>query len=303
MRRSLFWVSLVVLTTLLVSLVAGCAQQATPTPTTAPAQPQTAEPTKPTPASPVPTVEPTKPVATSTQPSAAAGPAVQRIQKAGKLVVLVDATFKPMEFKDEKGEIVGFDVDLAKEIAKGLGVQLELQNIAWDGIFAALKTAKGDMIVSSVTITDERKKEMAFSDPYYAAGQAILVRSDNTDIKGPEDLKGKVVAVQIDTTGQEAVEKIAGVKEVKKLDAGSEACIMTEQGKADATVIDIMVAGYFAKEHPKVKLVSRKPFTQEDLGIAMRKDDADLVQKVNELLAKMKSDGTIDKALEKWGMK
>lgn len=78
---------------------------------------------------------------------------------------------------------------------------------------------------------------------------------------------------------------------------------MTEQGKADATVIDIMVAGFFAKEHPKVKLVSTKPFTTEELGIAMRKDDADLVQKVNEILAQMKADGTVDKALDKWGLK
>ncbi|MGQ9676704.1 MAG: basic amino acid ABC transporter substrate-binding protein, partial [Chloroflexota bacterium] len=231
------------------------------------------------------------------------GPAVARIKKAGKLVVLVDATFTPMEFKDEKGEIVGFDVDLAKELGKRLGVQVEFQNIAWDGIFAALKTNKGDMVWSSVTITDERKKEMAFSDPYYAAGQAILVPASNTEIKGPDDLKGKVVAVQIDTTGQEAAEKIVGIKEIKKLDGGSEACIMTEQGKADATIIDIMVAGYFAQQHPKVKLVSYTPFTKEDLGVAMRQDDADLVKKVNEILAQMKSDGTIDKTLQKWGMK
>lgn len=292
MRRHLSWVSLVILVALLVSLAAGCTQTPAASPTAAPAPTKAAEATK--------APEPTK---AATPAAGAVGPALQRIQKAGKLVVLVDATFMPMEFKDEKGEIVGFDVDLAKELAKRLGVQLEFQNITWDGIFAALKTNKGDMVWSSVTITEDRKKEMAFSNPYYLAGQAILVPATNTDIKGPEDLKGKVVAVQIDTTGQEAAEKIAGIKEIKKLDGGAEACIMTEQGKADATVIDIMVAGFFAKEHPKVKLVSNKPFTTEELGIAMRKDDADLVEKVNEILAQMKADGTMDKALEKWGLK
>lgn len=227
---------------------------------------------------------------------------MQRIQNAGKLVVLVDATFTPMEFKDEKGETVGFDIDLAKELAKRLGVAVEFQNIAWDGIFAALKMSKGDMVWSSVTITDERKQEMSFSEPYYAAGQAILVRSDNTDIKGPDDLKDKVVAVQIDTTGQYAAEEIEGIAEIKKFDGGSEACMMTEQGKVDATVIDMMVAGYFAKQHPDVKLVSRTPFTKEDLGVAMRNEDTDLIEKVNEILAEMKADGTIDQAMEKWGL-
>ena len=243
----------------------------------------------------------TRAPAASPAAAAATGPNIDRIKKVGKLVVLMDATFRPMEFKDESGNIVGFDVDVADAFAKSLGVKLEVQNINWDGIFVGLQQSKGDMILSSVTITDERKKEMAFSQPYYAAGQMIVVPADNTTIKGPNDLKGKTVAVQIDTTGQEAAEKIGGL-DIRKFDGGAETMLAVEQGKVDAGVIDAMVALDFVKNHPKLKVVDRKPFTSEDLGAAFRKDSEDLVKAFNDFVAAAKKDGTYDKILQKWGM-
>jgi polar amino acid transport system substrate-binding protein len=247
---------------------------------------------------------PAKPAATTAPaaaPATATSPNIDRVKKAGKIVVLMDATFRPMEFKDEKGAIVGFDVDVAEAFASSLGVKLEVQNINWDGIFVALKQGKADMVLSSVTITDERKKEMAFSQPYYAAGQMIVVLADNTTIKGPDDLKGKVVAVQIDTTGQEAAEKIGGL-EIRKFDGGAETMLAVEQGKVDAGVIDAMVALDFAKTHPKVKVADKKPFTTEDLGAAFQKDAEDLVRAFNDFVGTAKKDGTYDKILQKWGM-
>jgi len=157
------------------------------------------------------------------------------------------------------------------------------------------------MILSSVTITDERKKEMAFSQPYYAAGQMIVVPADNTTIKGPNDLKGKTVAVQIDTTGQEAAEKIGGL-EIRKFDGGAETMLAVEQGKVNAGVIDAMVALDFVKNHPKVKVADKKPFTSEDLGAAFRKDCEDLVKAFDDFINAAKKDGTYDKILQKWGM-
>jgi len=273
---------------LILGVVASCAQPAA-TPAAQPTKAAAAEPTK------APAAEPTK-------APAAAGPTIDRIKKAGKLVVLVDATFAPMEFKDEAGKTAGFDVDLATEFAKSLGVSAEFQNVNWDGIFVALQQGKGDMILSSVTITDERKKTMAFSDPYYMAGQVISVPAGNTDIKGPADLKGKVVAVQIDTTGQEATEKIEGVKEIRKFDGGSEVMLAVEQGKVDASVLDVMVALHFIKDHPKVKAVDRKPFTTEPIGGAFQKDANDLVTAFNDFVAASKKDGSYDKVLAKWGL-
>lgn len=288
-------------------LTVSCGQQAAPAPapTTAPAA--TAAPAAPKPAATTapaaaPAAAATTAPAAAPAAAAATGPTIDRIKKAGKLVVLQDATFRPMEFKDESGNIVGFDVDMADAFAKSLGVKLEVQNINWDGIFVALTQGKGDMILSSVTITDERKKSMAFSQPYYAAGQVIAVPATDTTIKGPNDLKGKTVAVQIDTTGQEAAEKIDGIKEIRKFDGGAETMLAVEQGKVDASVMDVMVALDFAKTHPKVKVVDKKPFTAEQLGGAFQQNATDLVKAFDDFVAGAKKDGTYDKILQKWGM-
>lgn len=285
MRRTQWYYTLIILVVAL-SLMVSCQQPAAaPEPTKAPAAPAAT----------------TAPAAENPAQTAATGPNIDRIKKAGKLALLTDATFRPMEFKDEKGTIVGFDIDIAEAFAKSLGVQLEIQNINWDGIFVGLKQGKGDLIMSSVTITDERKKEMAFSQPYYAAGQMIVVPADNSTIKGPDDLKGKTVSVQIDTTGQEAAEKIGGI-EIRKFDGGAEAMLAVEQGKVDAGVIDAMVALDFVKNHPKVKVVDKKPFTSEDLGAAFQKDAEDLVKAFNDFLDAAKKDGTYEKILQKWGL-
>jgi polar amino acid transport system substrate-binding protein len=287
------------------SLMVSCGQPAAaPAPTKPAAAPAaTTAPAAAPAATTAPATAPAAAATTAPAAAAATGANIDRIKKAGKLVVLQDATFRPMEFKDEKGTTVGFDVDMAEAFAKSLGVKLESQNINWDGIFVALKQGKGDMILSSVTITDERKKEMAFSQPYYSAGQMVVVPADNTTIKGPNDLKGKNVAVQIDTTGQEAAEKIGGL-EIRKFDGGAETMMAVEQGKVDAGVIDAMVALDFIKTHPKVKAAAadRKPFTTEDLGAAFQTGSDDLVKAFNEFVSAAKKDGSYDKILQKWGM-
>lgn len=285
------------------SLVVSCGQPAAaPAPTAAPAAAPAAPTAAPAAATSAPAAAPAAAATTAPVAAAATGPNIDRVKKAGKLVVLQDATFRPMEFVDEKGSTVGFDVDVADAFAKSLGVKLEDQNINWDGIFVALSQGKGDMVLSSVTITDDRKKEMAFSQPYYSAGQMIVVPADNTTIKGPNDLKGKTVAVQIDTTGQDAAEKIGGLKEIRKFDGGAETMLAVEQGKVDAGVIDAAVALDFVKNHPKAKVADKKPFTTEDYGGAFRKDSTDLVKAFDDFVAAAKKDGTYDKLLQKWGL-
>jgi polar amino acid transport system substrate-binding protein len=260
-------------------MIASCASPAAAPATTAPA----AQPTK------AAAAEPTKaPEAKPTEAPAAAGPNIDRIKKAGKLVILMDATFAPMEYKDESGKIVGMDADLAAEFAKTLGVTAEYQNVNWDGIFVALDQGKGDMVESSVTITDERKLKMDFSEPYYLAGQVISIPATTNDIKGPADLKGKKVAVQIDTTGQEAAQKIEGLTDIVKFDGGAEVMLAVEQGKVDAAIMDSVVALAFIKDHSKVKAVDRKPFTTEPYGVAFKKGSPDLVKAYNDWLAAAK---------------
>lgn len=242
------------------------------------------------------------PAGGSTPAAESSGPNIDRIKQAGKIVVLMDATFRPMEYKDEAGQIVGFDVDLAQAFADELGVQLEIQNVNWDGIFVALDQGKGDMVMSSVTITEERAKEMDFSKPYYAAGQMIVVPAGTEGINGPDDLMGKVVAVQIDTTGQEAAEDIEGIAEIRKFDGGAETMLAVEQKKVDAGVIDAMVALDYAKNHPGVKVVTPEPFTTENIGAAFKKGSPDLVEAFNAFIDAAQADGRMDAILEKWGM-
>src|SRR5438876_2475683 len=148
----------------------------------------------------------------STARPAAAGNALALIRQRGEVVIGTDATYPPFEEKVGDG-FRGFDIDLGNAIARelGSGVKARWVNISFDGIFAALLSTKFDLIISGVTITPERQKQMAFSDPYYHSGQIIAVRKGDTSIRKPADLRGKTAAVQLGTTGQFAMEKVGGV--------------------------------------------------------------------------------------------
>ncbi len=227
------------------------------------------------------------------------GSNLSRIKKAGVLKVGADTTYPPFEWiNTQTGKPQGFDVDLANLIAKKLGVKAEIISTAWDGIIPALKAGKFDVIISAMTITDERKKEIDFSDPYYDSGQIIAVRKDNTTIHGPEDLSGKVVGVQTGTTGEIAAKKIKGAI-IKEYPDIQYAFTDLEKGRIDAVINDFPVSAYYAKGHPDVKLVG-KLFTKEQYGIALRKDETDLKEAINKILKEIKSDGEYDQIFEKW---
>ncbi len=222
-----------------------------------------------------------------------------RVKKAGVLKVGSDTTYPPFEWIDTKtGKAQGFDVDLANLIAKKLGVKAEIITTAWDGIIPALKSGKFDVIISAMTITPEREKEIDFSIPYYDSGQIIAVRKDNNTIKGPNDLSGKTVGVQTGTTGEEAAKKIPGVK-IKEYPDIQYAFADLEKGRIDAVVNDFPVSAFYVKGHPDVKLVG-KLFTVEHYGIAFRKSDKALREAINKILKDIKSDGEYDQIYEKW---
>jgi polar amino acid transport system substrate-binding protein len=231
-----------------------------------------------------------------------AGPGVDRVKKAGVLKVGSDITYPPFEYM-EADKPVGFDVDLAHAIAKELGVKLEYINTAWDGIFAALKAGKFDILMSGITITDERKKsfDLAFSDPYFLSGQGVAVRKDDKSIKADADLKGKVVGVQINTTGQYATEKIAGVKEIKKYETLPETYIDLAAGRLDAVVGDYPVVADNVKHNEKIKIVEGLKLGEpEALGIPVRNSEKDLLEIINKVIKDLKASGEYDKMVQKW---
>jgi polar amino acid transport system substrate-binding protein len=216
--------------------------------------------------------------------------------KSGVLTVGSDCTWQPMEFI-EGDKIVGFDVDLTKAIAEKLGLKLDYQNTAWDGMFPAVIAHKFDMVISSITITDERKKEMDFSDQYYRVDQSVSVKKDS-GIDSVEKLNGKKAGVQIGTTGEVEAKKMNGVT-VKTYDDIIMAFEDLRAGRVDAIICDSPVGDAYAVKNPDFT-VGFKVVTNENYGMGFAKDTPELVKAVNLTLKALKEDGTYDKITETW---
>jgi polar amino acid transport system substrate-binding protein len=222
-----------------------------------------------------------------------------------KIVIATDATFPPMEMVDENKNIVGFDVDLMNAAAKAGGFAVEFKNTAWDGIFAGLEAGKYDAVMSSVTITDERKKTMDFSMPYINAGQILVVKSDVNGVEKLTDLKGKTVAAQIGTTGAFEIDKVKDAQKIteKTYDEIGLAFEDLVNGRVAGVVIDTPVAANYALQNPsykgKLKIVGA-PFTEEYYGVAVKKGNTKVLDVINAGLKKVLDAGD-NKALEqKW---
>ncbi|HKP36414.1 MAG TPA: ABC transporter permease subunit [Pyrinomonadaceae bacterium] len=227
-----------------------------------------------------------------------AEPALDRVRKSGELRIGTDATYPPFE-SAEGGQYSGFDIDLGSAIARELGVKPRFINAAFDGIFPALQNGIFDIVMSSVTITPERSASMLFSDPYYDSGQLIVVNQDRQGITSPDDLKGKTVGVQINTTAQFDLEKRDGVK-VAKYNTIDLALLDLRNKRIDAVVIDAPVAKYMIfQSFRDLKTVGRR-FTDEKFGIALAQESDDLRLEINKALKKIKETGEYDRIHEKW---
>ncbi|MCG0238076.1 MAG: basic amino acid ABC transporter substrate-binding protein [Firmicutes bacterium] len=232
--------------------------------------------------------------------AASATPTLDRIKREGVLKIGTSPDYPPFEFLDENNQVVGFDIDIMQEVAKELGVQLEIVQMGFDGLIPALQAGKFDIMAAGVTVTEERKQAVDFTDPYLAGTDAIVVRKDwDKPVKSLEDLKGHRVAVQIGTVHGEAVRQIEGV-EVKEYNLFTEAATAVASGQADATYLHKVVAEAFIKANPNLKIAAELPALET--AFALRKDTPDLTQFVNQVLAKMKQDGRFDRLTEKWFM-
>ena len=214
------------------------------------------------------------------------------------VVVATDATWPPMEYVNEDREIVGYDIDLMTAIAEKAGFEVEFKNVAWDGIFAGLAAGEYDAVISSVTITDERRANYDFSEPYINAGQIVVVRTES-DITGPDTLSGRVVGAQISTTGAFAIQDMEGV-ELREYDEVGLAFEDLVAGRIDAVVCDTPVAADFALQREEYKAALKivgDAFTDEYYGILVQKGNSELLDKINEGLAAVQTAG-IDQELE-----
>jgi polar amino acid transport system substrate-binding protein len=225
--------------------------------------------------------------------------------KAGEamhIVIATDATWPPMEFVNEQKQIVGFDIDLMNAAAKEGGFTVEFKNTAWDGIFAGLAAGKYDAVMSSVTITDERKKTMDFSIPYINAGQVLIVRNDTSGVTVLADLKGKSVGAQIGTTGYFEIEKVQGVTP-KAYDELGLAIEDLANKRIDGVVADTPIAADFALQNPnykdKLKIVG-EPFTDELYGVAVQKGNTKVLDAVNKGLKAVLDKKIDEKIKDQW---
>jgi len=221
----------------------------------------------------------------------AAAPAVKTI------VFAADAAYPPMQYMNEQKEIVGFEVDVIKAAAEKAGFKAEFKNVAWDGIFAGLASKKYDAISSSVSITEERKATMDFSDPIMSIEQMLVVAKDSkaTDLAG---LKGKSIGAQIGTTSYLVIKDEKGFKAIKTYDEVGLAMEDLVKGSIQAVVADSPVAvDYSTKKHAdKIKIVGvLKSDKVENIGIAVLKGNQEVIDLVNKGLAAIKADGTFDK--------
>jgi len=214
------------------------------------------------------------------------------------LKVGTSADFPPFEFQDEKtGAYLGFDIDLIRAVGAAAGMEVQIVNTAWDGLIPGLLTANYDCIMSAMTITDERLKAVAFSDPYFSAGQVIVTRAKDPSIQAVEELEGKKISVQIGTTGDLAASEIKGAT-VKRFNMAPDAIQEVRNGGVAACIIDLAVAAEIAKEYKDIKF--GEPFTMEYYGIAIRKNNTDLIKKINRALASLKASGEYDKIYANW---
>lgn len=214
-----------------------------------------------------------------------------------------DAAYAPFESVAPNGDIEGFDIDLLNAIAKAEGFKVEFVNTAWEGIFTSLTTNKNDILISAITITPDRQKEMNFSDPYFESTNYIAVPEDS-QIKTLDELKGKNISVQQGTTGDEAITKFLGkdYTGIKRFKGTPEAFLELRNNKVDAAVADSGVVMIYLKNNPdaKLKIVKDDQFPKESYGIAVNKGASELLNKINSGLKKVKENGEYDKIFEKY---
>ncbi|EGL18264.1 MULTISPECIES: amino acid ABC transporter substrate-binding protein [unclassified Paenibacillus] len=246
-------------------------------------------------ATPAPSPSPSPGAAT---PSAGAG-TLDAVKSAGKIRIGTEGTYAPFTFHDKSGKLTGFDVELAEEVAKRLGVQAEFQETNWNGMLAGLDAKRFDLVANEVSIREDRKEKYDFSDPYIVSKAVLIVREDNKDITKLEDLKGK-------KSGQSLTSNLADIAkkngaEIVAIEGFNQAIELLISKRIDATINDNLSYLDFKKQKPDapIKVVAETTEASRS-AFLFNKNNNDLVKAVNEALASMKQDGTYLNISNKW---
>ncbi len=226
------------------------------------------------------------------------------IQKRGTLRVGMEPGYMPFELTNQKGEIIGFDVDMATRMAKAMKVKLELVSTAWDGIIPALLTKKFDVIMSGMTLTQERNLTVNFATPYILIGQSVLLKKDLADkVKSYKDLNDPkyTIASKLGTTGEQATKRMIPNAKYISYETEQEGVMELSNGKIDAFIYDLPFNTIAMGQKGAGKFVHLdEPFTKEPLAWAIRRGDPDFLNWLDNFMNQIKYDGVYDKIYAKW---
>ncbi len=229
---------------------------------------------------------------------------LEEIKEKGYFVVGLDDSFPPMGFRNEKGEIDGFDIDMAKEAAQRMGVDVKFKPVEWDGVLLSLINGNIDIIWNGLTITEKRAEKIAFSQPYRKDREIIVVEKDS-HIKYKNELKGKIVGIQMGSSSVAALnsepEIAENLKELRKYPNNTEALMDLKTGRISAVVVDEVVGRYYViSKSPEDYKILSEHFGKESFAVGLRKEDKAFKNELNRVLREMKADGTADKIANDW---
>ncbi|MDD3410151.1 MAG: basic amino acid ABC transporter substrate-binding protein [Eubacteriales bacterium] len=218
----------------------------------------------------------------------------------GTIVMATNAEFPPFEYKDDANNVIGFDADIAAEIAKDLGKELKIEDMAFDSVVTSVMQGKADLGIAGMTITEERLANVDFSDPYFVATQACVVKAGGS-VTDEASLNGKKIGVQNGTTGAEVAENYTDFSNVSFFAKAIDAMVELQSGRVDAVIIDLPVAVNMMNSLADDSLqMIDVAFDAENYGIAIAKNQPELLASINATLARLKEDGTIDALYAKY---
>lgn len=226
---------------------------------------------------------------------------LQKVKDAGKFVLGLDATFKPMGYTDENNEIVGFDIDLAEAVCEKLGVELVKEPINWDTKEQDLSVGKIDCIWNGLSVSPSREEAFNLSEPYMKNAMVFVV-PESSDINSVDDLAGKKVIVQNGSTAQDtlAASQLAANMEISSIATNVEALQQMDINLVDAVFMDEVVAQYEIQNSGKAYRILDEGLSEEEYAIAFRKEDQALRDEVQKILSELKADGTVGEISTKW---
>lgn len=236
---------------------------------------------------------------TKATPEKKGGAVWSRVEQAKVMKVAFEGTYPPFNSQNEQKQFVGFDVDVSNEIAKRLGVKAEFIATPWDGLIGGLQSDKFDIVIAQMSITEERKKSVDFTEPYVITGGVLITRQDTSDINKLEDIKDKKVGVGAGTTFEKAARSVQGA-DVRTYKSAGEYFTDLQNKRLDAIINDKMVAAYRIKQNNLPLKASEALVSKDLIGMAIKKENTDFVEKVNKALVEMKKDGTYEQLFMKW---